>query len=976
MKFIILFLLFYSSVFKLVASPTERNPSELKSLADNYLKENRYDSASVYYGKAAKGFFGISEIKSFLYCKNQEALSMGIQYQNKEGLAIAEQIVKEYPDSLKAFKYDVYFYWKLALFNFRLGKYSQAYSSAITTKEVAESYGIFQDYMKNEILDILTTSARYLGLYDAGLNYAFEKLNFNLRNSDFLNLSHTYNSMGLIYKRFHDNKRALEYFTKSLDLRNKYAPEWAPYIMTNIGEMYLENDNPDSALYWYSSALQNLSDRAVPENLLYSVLYAGISNIVADKGDFIAALNYMNKCMDIRSDFFQPGDNHYDNFLKQKAEILIKAGELNSALEILDQIKQNFIEDSNSPQRISSYYLSMAYYFKAAGNIQRALKEQQESVIALSKDFSNRDIFSLPDINTFFYGKEKLLYQIIQKTSLLNDLYMETGEQKVLQSIIDHYNFALKLIAKMIDDQSSLNSISALFKDYRILYETAIKASIALHTMEPGNKNYMDISSFMEASRMNHAKILFRLNQVINYGGIPDSVIQQKNELEKQILSVRKDSLKDPGSFSDIFNLEQELDRINFLVKNENRKMDLLKNSDFNLLEKCQKELGKDRMLLQYYFGENNLYLLKSTKQENQLFTLPWSENERNDLKEFLRLLRKPGYDISMKEINQRVFHSLGLDAVLDNEFNEITIIPDRELYFVPFEALKDQNGKYLIYDYTIYFENSLFFLNQPFRLQKKSVQFLGLAPFTAEFDGSPSTDSIIRIQGEMLKPLPGTKRELESIKKLMGGIIMTGNSATESFFRENADKSKIIHLSSHSYLDDSDPLYNRIVFAPGKGIHDGNLYTHELYGLNLNCEMVTLSACNTGVGKYMDGEGMISLATGFRSSGVKNIVMSLWSLPDDATSELMTTFYTYLKKGENKAEALRLAKIDYLEKSDQNASVPYFWAATVLTGDNKPLGLENNFLKVLVFSLAIILLIIITIFYLKKSKFMKTTRN
>ena len=138
---------------------------------------------------------------------------------------------------------------------------------------------------------------------------------------------------------------------------------------------------------------------------------------------------------------------------------------------------------------------------------------------------------------------------------------------------------------------------------------------------------------------------------------------------------------------------------------------------------------------------------------------------------------------------------------------------------------------------------------------------------------------------------------------------------------------------------------------------------------------MVTLSACNTGVGSYLDGEGMISLATGFRSAGVKSIVMSLWNLPDDATSEVMMKFYYYLKAGRKKADALRLAKLDYLKSADQNASSPYFWAASVLIGTNSPIALKNKYFLVFA-SLFSFSFLMIFIYWYKKRRSQKVIRD
>ncbi len=963
-------LLFSISLNSTIVFPVTFEISEsntLKGLADNHFRARRYDSAVIYYNKAAFAFQEISEIRQYLYCKNQEAFSLGIQNQNKKALAICEKVINEYPDSLRASKYDVYFFWKLALYNNRLKNHNKAYTYGINTKEIAESYSIFEGFLKNDILEILTSSARNLGLYDIGLGHAIERMKYSQSQNDYLNLSHAYNSMALIYKRFHDLKKALEYFKKSIEIREKHAPQWTPYVMVNIGEMYLEFGSADSAFVWFQNTLTVLKEQGVKENLLYSAIYSSISVILTQQEDFEQANWYIDKCLEIRSRYFKPDDIQNINFLITKAEILISSGDFSTASIQLEKLKEIYYGKEYSPQIISLYHETMAFLLMKENKKFGAIREHQKSIVILSRNFEDMNMFHLPDQNDFFYGKDKLLKAVIKKTKLLNELYLETGDQKYLKSVTDHYMFSLGLINLMIEDQSSMLSVSGLFKDYSHLYETAIKAAVSLNEISPDENNYKDISSYMEASRMNHAKILFKLNQVINYGGIPDSVIYRKKELERMIASNRINSTENSENLSEKFKMEQELDYIQFLLKNENRNTDLIQNIDFDLLQQSQKKLDRSGMILQYYFGEEKLYLLATTKRSNKFLILAWSQKEKQDLADFIRQLKIPGYDSSMVVLNNRVYRSLGLDSVLTPDIQEIVVIPDRELYFIPFDALKDLSNNFLISKYTIYTENSLFFMNANRKNVDNRIYFLGLAPFADIKIGSLAMDTLKRYRSTDLFPLPGTKNEIETIHKQLGGIIRIGQSATETFFRENAQSADIIHLSSHSFLDDTDPFFNSIVLGSESGIDDGYLHTHELYGLNLAAELVTLSACNTGVGSYLDGEGMISLATGFHSAGVENIVMSLWNLPDDATSEVMINFYSYLKAGEKKADALRLAKLDYLQSADQNTSSAYFWGASVLIGKNSPIAVKNNYLTLFIGLLFISIFMMVLYWHQKK---------
>jgi CHAT domain-containing protein len=107
---------------------------------------------------------------------------------------------------------------------------------------------------------------------------------------------------------------------------------------------------------------------------------------------------------------------------------------------------------------------------------------------------------------------------------------------------------------------------------------------------------------------------------------------------------------------------------------------------------------------------------------------------------------------------------------------------------------------------------------------------------------------------------------------------------------------------------------------------------------MKLNAQMAVLSSCSSGFGKMQKGEGMMSLARGFIYAGCPSIIMTLWQVTDQSSSELMTSFYKYLKKGKSKQESMRLAKLDYLDSADDLTSNPYFWSGFVVVGDGNPI--------------------------------------
>jgi len=199
----------------------------------------------------------------------------------------------------------------------------------------------------------------------------------------------------------------------------------------------------------------------------------------------------------------------------------------------------------------------------------------------------------------------------------------------------------------------------------------------------------------------------------------------------------------------------------------------------------------------------------------------------------------------------------------------------------------------------------------------------------------------------DFLFPLVGTIKEVQSINETVPSRVFINEKATEANFKKYASDYNILHLAMHTMMRDDAPLYSMLAFTNVKGedtIEDNKLYAYEIYNLKLNAQMTVLSACNSGFGKMQKGEGMMSLARGFIYAGCPSIIMTLWQVTDKSSSDLMTSFYKYLKKGKSKQEAMRLAKVDYLAKADDLTSNPYFWSGFVVLGDNSPVYRRSGF--------------------------------
>lgn len=262
-------------------------------------------------------------------------------------------------------------------------------------------------------------------------------------------------------------------------------------------------------------------------------------------------------------------------------------------------------------------------------------------------------------------------------------------------------------------------------------------------------------------------------------------------------------------------------------------------------------------------------------------------------------------------------------------------IIPDDILHYLPFELLvKDQ--AYLIEHHTVSYASNFYFLTPPVRVAGRGGT-RKVAFFAPAYTGA-APDDLLAVRGAPYS-LQGAEGEVRRLATFVAGQLYIGDDASKSRFKALEGDLSVLHLAMHSNLDDSDPELSSLLFSSSEP--DFKMYISELYGMNFRSDLAVLSACNTGVGGFADGGNLVSMHHAFTAAGIPATVASLWNAPDQATEEIMIAFYRNLSKGQDKATALREAKLHYLQHTaDDNLRHPFYWAGFVLSGDESPVSL------------------------------------
>lgn len=243
-----------------------------------------------------------------------------------------------------------------------------------------------------------------------------------------------------------------------------------------------------------------------------------------------------------------------------------------------------------------------------------------------------------------------------------------------------------------------------------------------------------------------------------------------------------------------------------------------------------------------------------------------------------------------------------------------LVIVPHGALHYLPFAALHDGKA-YLPQGHQLRFLPSASV--QQYLRPARPAQMNSMLLFGNPDLGNPQLD------------LPAAEEEARKISTMLpGSRLLTRSVASESAFKEIAPQFRFLHVAAHGQFRADVPLQSRLALAADKK-NDGSLTVSEIYGLHLDADLVTLSACETGLNRAMSGDDLIGMTRGFLYAGSSNIIASLWEVDDEATAELMVVFYEKLRAGQGKAQALQEAQQALWKKFPE----PRYWAAFYLTG-------------------------------------------
>jgi CHAT domain-containing protein/tetratricopeptide (TPR) repeat protein len=784
------------------------------------------------------------------------------------------------------------------------------------------------------------------------------------------NLAPLYHNIGNIYANSADYDKALLYFNKALSLYQSMPGESEqniPAILSNIGYVYEKKGNYQQAL---SNYLQSVEKGKKTLNNV--TIYRNLANIYHITNHSDDAQIYYELALDESlASFGEQNPETAFTFLKF-GEFLSLTNRNREALTDLSKgltIYRNLFGNKNLDVANALKYIGN--FYARNYDFSKALNYFQQSLIAGFANFNSDRIVDNPEIS-----KSEMNYFMLNslngKAFALKNIFSKNKERiDYLEASAAAYDASIKMIELLRSSYQNEESKLLIAGNEKSTFRNAIQVSVELYDNTHSRK-YLEKA--LELSEKGRSAVLLsniRDLEAKEVGEIPSKLRDQETGLKESIGLYEKlvyDEKASPKANSEklnlwnnkLFELNKEYDSLVAVFEKEYPEYFKMKydNSVMGLKE-IQDKLTEDQTVIEYIINDTTLmYRFVISKSRVDLTSVSLSRQFFSDITTLSEQMSGKSFNnYNREDFDQFVNASARLYKILIPENlshklpGELIIIPDGELGYLSFDVLLTEQPKademgyrslpYLIKKSALNYAPSATMMFGEFgNKQPNNHDVVAFAPTYDNMKEIPVNTILNRQSSQSyLMPIPGAQIEVSNLRRIFKCKILKDQKATKDNFLKYAGNFSILHLAMHTLIDDENPLYSKLVFYRDKAADEANLLnTYELFNMKLNAQLAVLSACNTGKGKLIGGEGILSLSRGFFYAGVPSVIMTLWAVEDRSGADLMTSFYKYLSDGKAKNEALRLAKMDYLKSSDQMRAHPHFWAAYMSIGNTNPI--------------------------------------
>ncbi len=683
-----------------------------------------------------------------------------------------------------------------------------------------------------------------------------------------------------------------------------------------MGWIYRNLGHYSRALDFYQQAIEITKKQGKPFHQAFLLVELGI--LYTDLAQYDRALSFLQESLALKASLSENEKDFIGHFIFNKLGLVYsKLGQYERALVFFEQaLAKPGFDLPNILNNIGSTYFQMGDYTKALESYQKALGGRLVGEPGMNGFILNQ----IGLVKTKIGNYPEALEDYQKALSLFQQIGDRPGEGLTLsnmgETLLKQGSFpeatekllgAIKILESLRSELSDANKVSIFetqLRTYSVLQQALIKQNKIESALEIAERGRARAFVELLAKRLSSD-----LSNEININPLTIAEIKQiAKEREATLVeySIITDDVKIQGQPK-----EGESDLYIWVIKPTGEV--LFRQVDIKPLWQQQKISFSDLIFSSRdSLGVRGRGIAVAARIERAS-----SIAKLQQLQQLHQLLIEPIADLLPTDPNARII-----------------FMPQGELFLVPFAALQDASGKYLIEKHTILTAPAIQVLDLTSQQRKRlSRENLTLADKEALIVGNPTMPKVaveIGQSAERLPSLPGAEREAKAIAQLLGTKALIGNQATKASVLQQISQARLIHLATHGLLDDflGQGIPGAIALAPSSD-DNGLLTASEILDLKLNAELVVLSACDTGRGK-ITGDGVIGLSRSLISAGVPSAIVSLWAVPDAPTASLMTEFYQNLQKHPDKASALRQAMLTTMQQHPN----PRDWAAFTLIGE------------------------------------------
>jgi CHAT domain-containing protein len=729
-----------------------------------------------------------------------------------------------------------------------------------------------------------------------------------------------YNTLGVLY---YDNGNYLQsknYFGQALQLLESKNLTDTYSLQLNIAACFYK-------LGLYNQALA-IYQKIVKYHLLNDPLFMNMGRTYRSLHQYEAAMSFFKRVKVSVS----------PNVLNEMARTALESGNAVAAafwLEKYRKGKQVFHTNALDDGENEIYSGDLDIYHS---DPESALRHLQSALIIFSRNYFDKDPRKNPVSFTGSFAYYRLFEVMVKKAHAWEMKYEKTSRPEDLRSAYETYQSTMTLLS-YIERSYEMDDAKILLKQKSgEVYTKALKVSLQLDKIYP-KQGFQESAFFI--TEKNKASVMssqIREKSFLEVAGTGTGFEREERNIKFNIarLNSKAEERTNAKSLQIINNeksdYETQLANLHRKMEMNSRFYQLKYSDDFPVIQGLQSNLTTGQALISFYNTPDKIEIFVLTGSGLNHIELDCGDTIRTHIQAWIQEMygAGSGRHMKMKWLRKTLFTELMKPLIaMAGDKEEWIIVPDGIFFLLPFESLPENAaGKPVMEDHVISYEFSARFIindgkRSAARILRKPI--LSFAPFSRQGAKLKSGGA------GFLEKLPFSNEETEGLS----GKRFADSQATKDLFMKNFNRFPIVHLATHAMTDLENPSASFIAFYPATGIRSEDfLFLDEIYSLNMDsCQMMVISACETGRGELVHNEGVMSFARAFLYAGCPSTINTLWKADDRSTSEIIRLFYKYLEDGETKSRALQKAKLEFIRNNPLYRD-PAYWSHIVLTGD------------------------------------------